>query len=73
MEAKRTVGGRGRHLRLNSSPEQEGILKLVTDSRAGCARLRRKWGAIAVRAASDALRNSFSRLLKKSEFVHAGM
>jgi hypothetical protein len=43
-----------------------GILKVVTDARAGCARLRRKCSAIAVRAAaSDALRNSLSGLLEK--------
>jgi hypothetical protein len=56
------------------APMGARALKLVADARAGCARLCRKWGAIAVMAASDALRNSFSRLLKKSEkFVHAGM
>jgi hypothetical protein len=70
MEAKRAVGGRARHLRLNWAE----ILKVVTDARAGCARLRRKCGATAVGAASDALRNSLSRLLKKSEkFVRAGI
>jgi hypothetical protein len=70
MEAKRTAGGRARHLGLNRA----GILQVVTDARAGCARLRRKCGAMAVRAASDALRNSFSSLLKMSEkFVHAGI